>query len=217
VRRKSLRARGAAWLAHWTVNPEVAGSSPVEPAIKTMPSAAVLRPRRARLPETYLARSRLPEWPRAVALRGPSARAGAAGARAARMPAIIGACSTRLPAPGLRVDAAGRRDPGESGVSNPGPLRGAPRSHPSPPRRSGQRGDGRGETVTKTQMLMEGSSKGSGAASTGVQFHITCFHLWDVERQVLGHEPSGPADQVAGHECFPCECPSSRRLAEAAP
>ena len=29
-----MRARGAAWLAHWTVNPEVAGSSPVEPAIK---------------------------------------------------------------------------------------------------------------------------------------------------------------------------------------
>ena len=26
-------ARGAAWLAHWTVNPEAAGSSPVEPAI----------------------------------------------------------------------------------------------------------------------------------------------------------------------------------------
>jgi hypothetical protein len=48
--------------------------------------------------------------------------------------------------------------------------------------------------VTKTQMLMEGLSKGSGADSTGVQFHITCFHLWDVERQVLGHEPSGPAD-----------------------
>jgi hypothetical protein len=30
-----VRARGAAWLAHWTVNPEAAGSSPVEPAIKT--------------------------------------------------------------------------------------------------------------------------------------------------------------------------------------
>jgi hypothetical protein len=30
-----MRARGAAWLAHWTVNPEVAGSSPVEPAIKS--------------------------------------------------------------------------------------------------------------------------------------------------------------------------------------
>src|SRR6266446_1122498 len=28
-----MRARGAAWLAHWTVNPEVAGSNPVEPAI----------------------------------------------------------------------------------------------------------------------------------------------------------------------------------------
>src|SRR6185436_17476327 len=33
VYRKRARARGAAWLAHWTVNPEVAGSSPVEPAI----------------------------------------------------------------------------------------------------------------------------------------------------------------------------------------
>src|SRR5205823_11548687 len=32
---KSIRARGAAWLAHWTVNPEVAGSNPVEPAILT--------------------------------------------------------------------------------------------------------------------------------------------------------------------------------------
>ena len=32
--RDGARARGAAWLAHWTVNPEVAGSSPVEPAIK---------------------------------------------------------------------------------------------------------------------------------------------------------------------------------------
>src|SRR5206468_1438257 len=29
----TTRARGAAWLAHWTVNPEVAGSNPVEPAI----------------------------------------------------------------------------------------------------------------------------------------------------------------------------------------
>jgi hypothetical protein len=33
--RFSVRARGAAWLAHWTVNPEVAGSSPVEPAINS--------------------------------------------------------------------------------------------------------------------------------------------------------------------------------------
>ena len=35
------RARGAAWLAHWTVNPEVAGSNPVEPAIKTQSYKAV--------------------------------------------------------------------------------------------------------------------------------------------------------------------------------
>lgn len=33
LRSPAERARGAAWLAHWTVNPEVAGSSPVEPAI----------------------------------------------------------------------------------------------------------------------------------------------------------------------------------------
>jgi len=59
---------------------------------------------------------------------------------------------------------------------------------------SGETCDGCGEIVTETQMLMEGLSKGSGADGTGVQFHITCFHLWDVERQVLGHEPSGPAE-----------------------
>ena len=58
---------------------------------------------------------------------------------------------------------------------------------------NGETCDGCGETVTKTQMLMEGLTKDSGAQSSGVQFHITCFHVWDVERQVLGHDPSGPA------------------------
>ena len=59
---------------------------------------------------------------------------------------------------------------------------------------NGETCDGCGEIVTKTQMLMEGLSKRSGGEGPGVQFHITCFHLWDVERQVLGHEPSGPAE-----------------------
>jgi hypothetical protein len=47
--------------------------------------------------------------------------------------------------------------------------------------------------VTKTQMLMEGLSKDGGPDATGVQLHVTCFHVWDVERQVIGHDPSGPA------------------------
>jgi hypothetical protein len=54
---------------------------------------------------------------------------------------------------------------------------------------NGETCDGCGETVTKAQMVMEGLS----AKDRGVQFHITCFHVWEAERQVLGHEPSGPA------------------------
>jgi hypothetical protein len=66
--------------------------------------------------------------------------------------------------------------------------------HDSIPRMWGAPGngeicDGCGEIVTKTQMVMEGLS----TKDRGVQFHVTCFHVWDVERQVLGHEPSGPA------------------------
>ena len=38
---------------------------------------------------------------------------------------------------------------------------------------NGETCDGCGETVTKTQMLMEGLTKDSGAQSSGVQFHIT--------------------------------------------
>jgi len=57
------------------------------------------------------------------------------------------------------------------------------------PRRPGEICDGCDEVVTKAQMFMKGlSGKGS-----GVQFHVACFYVWDVERQVLGHEPSGPA------------------------
>lgn len=58
---------------------------------------------------------------------------------------------------------------------------------------NGETCDGCGEIVTKTQMLMEGLSKDDGPAASGVRFHIACFHLWDVERQVAGHDPSGPA------------------------
>jgi hypothetical protein len=49
--------------------------------------------------------------------------------------------------------------------------------------------DGCDEIVTKAQMIMEGLS----GKDSGVQFHVACFYVWDVERHVLGHEPSGPA------------------------
>ena len=40
--------------------------------------------------------------------------------------------------------------------------------------------DGCGESVTKDQMVMENLD----AAKCGVQFHVACFHVWDVERQL---------------------------------
>jgi hypothetical protein len=54
----------------------------------------------------------------------------------------------------------------------------------------GETCDGCDEIVTKAQMIMEGLS---GKDSGGVQFHVACFYVWDMERQVLGHEPSRPA------------------------
>ena len=42
------------------------------------------------------------------------------------------------------------------------------------------------ETISKAQMLMEGV----GTKEGGVQFHVRCFHLWDAERNVPGHESS---------------------------
>jgi hypothetical protein len=51
----------------------------------------------------------------------------------------------------------------------------------------GETCDGCGETVTRAQLVMEGPD----AKGCGVQFHVGCFHVWDVERQVPGrHEPS---------------------------
>ena len=51
--------------------------------------------------------------------------------------------------------------------------------------------DGCDEIVTKAQMIMEGLS----AKDSGVQFHVAFDDVVvDAEqRQVLGHEPSGPA------------------------
>ena len=50
----------------------------------------------------------------------------------------------------------------------------------------GESCDGCGETVTSAQPVVENLD----AAGCGVQFHVACFHVWNVERQVPGHEPS---------------------------
>ena len=44
------------------------------------------------------------------------------------------------------------------------------------------------EIVTNPQMLIEGI----GEHGRGIQMHVQCFSLWDQEREVIGHEPSGP-------------------------
>jgi hypothetical protein len=52
---------------------------------------------------------------------------------------------------------------------------------------SGQTCDGCGGTVIPSQMLMQGELDARGC---GVRFHVACFSVWDVERQVPDHEPS---------------------------
>jgi hypothetical protein len=51
----------------------------------------------------------------------------------------------------------------------------------------GETCDGCGETVTNAQLVMENLDDPAGG---GVQLHVACFHVWDVERQVPGREPS---------------------------
>ena len=60
---------------------------------------------------------------------------------------------------------------------------------------NGETCDGCGETVTTSQMVMEGLSVTDEASAdgVGVQFHVECFQVWDAHRQVLGHDPSKPA------------------------
>lgn len=43
------------------------------------------------------------------------------------------------------------------------------------------------ETVTKDQRAIENRD----AAARGVHFHVVCFFLWNVERQLPGHERAG--------------------------
>jgi hypothetical protein len=50
----------------------------------------------------------------------------------------------------------------------------------------GETCDGCGEAVTNAQLVIENLD----AAGCGVQFHVACFHVWNVERQVPGREPS---------------------------
>ena len=53
----------------------------------------------------------------------------------------------------------------------------------------GETCDGCGEIVTNAHMVMENLDD---AAGGGVQLHVACFYVWDVERRVPGREPSVP-------------------------
>ena len=63
---------------------------------------------------------------------------------------------------------------------------------------NGETCDGCGETVTKAQTLMENLD----AAGRGVTFHVACFYVWDVARQMYGQRdrpsplpsPASPAN-----------------------
>lgn len=46
------------------------------------------------------------------------------------------------------------------------------------------------EIISEAQFVMEGLSTSAGGL--GVQLHVRCFQVWDAERQVPGHEASGP-------------------------
>ena len=54
---------------------------------------------------------------------------------------------------------------------------------------AGETRDGCGGTVAASQMLMEGELDARGC---GIRFHVACFAIWDAERKVPGHDPSGP-------------------------
>jgi len=50
------------------------------------------------------------------------------------------------------------------------------------------------EMITHEQWIMEGISTDPQGS---VQLHVECFFIWDTERQVLGHAPSGPRRELA--------------------
>jgi hypothetical protein len=85
----------------------------------------------------------------------------------------------------------------------------------------GETCDGCGERVTNAQMVVENLD----AAGCGVQFHVACFHVWNVERQVPRHQPGArlPArsafrtpDARAGRSWAPL-APAARPARSASP
>ena len=54
----------------------------------------------------------------------------------------------------------------------------------------GETCDGCGEIVTSAQTVMENLDD---AADGGVQLHVACFHVWDVERQAYGTRAERPS------------------------
>ena len=54
----------------------------------------------------------------------------------------------------------------------------------------GETCDGCEGTVSAAQILKEGALDALGC---GIRFHVSCFALWDAERQIAGHARSSPA------------------------
>jgi hypothetical protein len=61
---------------------------------------------------------------------------------------------------------------------------------------SGETCDACGESVTKDQMVMENLD----AVGCGFQFHVACFYVWEVERQVHKHAPPLVLDGRGGRQ-----------------
>jgi len=81
---------------------------------------------------------------------------------------------------------------------------------------SGETCDGCGETVTNAQMVMGGLD----ARGRRVQFHVACFRVWEVERQVQAPTPSArlparSAFRASGARQWSSSAPSARPASSA--
>ena len=77
---------------------------------------------------------------------------------------------------------------------------------------NGETCDGCGETVTNVELVMENRD----AAGGGNQFHVACFHVWEVERQLLTRER--PSGRLPARSAFsPADAQSVRTWAPQAP
>src|SRR4029453_18420730 len=107
-------------------------------------------------------------------------------------------CRARKKSPGYVNPAQGRSSPEEAIMEQPlvrlliqekladGRLPSAPVPRAWSGSGTGQICDGCGDLATHAQTAVENLDAGSRA----VRFHVACFHVWNVERQMAGQVPS---------------------------